>query len=210
MTEPTHLHTTRAAYDAVADLYAERFRAELDRQPLDRALIAAFAELVPAGPVADLGCGPGRLTAHLRNLGLDAFGVDLSPAMIELARRAHPDLRFDVGSMTDLDLEAGTLSGVLAWYSIIHTPPEQLPTIVAEFHRVLAAGGYLLLAFQATDDPRDLPQSFDHKVSLAYRWSPDQMADLLGRTGLLLTARLLREPDDTQRFPGAHLLLRKP
>ncbi|MER5827399.1 methyltransferase domain-containing protein, partial [Streptomyces mirabilis] len=26
-----------------------------------------------------MGCGPGRITAHLRDLGLDVFGVDLSP-----------------------------------------------------------------------------------------------------------------------------------
>jgi 2-polyprenyl-3-methyl-5-hydroxy-6-metoxy-1,4-benzoquinol methylase len=37
--------------------------------------------------VADVGCGPGRITGLLRGLGLDVFGIDLSPAMIELARR---------------------------------------------------------------------------------------------------------------------------
>ena len=52
--------------------------------------------------MADLGCGPGHLSAHLSSLGLAAFGVDLSPAMIELARAAHPELRFEVGSMDAL------------------------------------------------------------------------------------------------------------
>ncbi|MFZ0120625.1 MAG: class I SAM-dependent methyltransferase [Pseudonocardiaceae bacterium] len=44
------------------------------------------------GPVADLGCGPGRLTAHLHSLGLSLLGVDLSPSMVALARRTYPDL----------------------------------------------------------------------------------------------------------------------
>ena len=56
---------------------------------------------VGGGPVADVGCGPGHVTAHLRDSGLDAFGIDLSPVMIDVARREHPGLRFEVGSMTD-------------------------------------------------------------------------------------------------------------
>jgi ubiquinone/menaquinone biosynthesis C-methylase UbiE len=211
MTEPTYLHTTRAAYDAVAVVYSDRFRNELDRLPVDRALIAAFAELVlaaDAGPVADLGCGPGRVTAHLRSLGLTAFGIDLSPAMIALARQEYPELRFDEGSMTDLDLPDHALGGILSWYSIIHTPPEQLPTVLTEFHRVLAPGGYLLLAFQAGEESPAQP--FDHKVSLAYRWSLEHVADLVRRTGLVEIARLTREPDETERFQRGHLLARRP
>ena len=88
------------------------------------------------------------MTAHLHSLGLSAFGVDLSPAMIVVARRAHPGLQFNEGSMTALDLTDGVLGGIVAWYSIIHTPPERLPVVFAEFYRVLGPGGHLLLAFQ--------------------------------------------------------------
>jgi hypothetical protein len=56
----------------------------------------------------------------LNRLGLDAFGIDLSPGMIALARRTNPDLRFDVGSMLALDLPSASLGGILAYYSIIH------------------------------------------------------------------------------------------
>lgn len=205
------LPDTRAAYDAVADLYAQLFGDMLATRPLERALLAAFAELVRtdnAGPVADIGCGPGHLTAHLHSLGLTAFGIDLSPAMIGLARSAHPDLRFDEGSMTALDLADGVLGGILASYSVIHTPPEQLPAVFTEFHRVLAPGGHLLLGFFGGDDP--LPQEFDHKVALAYRWSPDSLADLLRRAGFLEVARLRREPQEGERFHQAQLLARKP
>ncbi|MGO4431328.1 trans-aconitate 2-methyltransferase, partial [Streptomyces sp. MCAF7] len=112
----SHLSTTADAYDAVAVLYTELVRDELDHVPLDRALLAAFAEVARAtagaGPVAELGCGPGRITAHLRDLGLDVFGVDLSPVMIDIARETYPDLRFEVGSMDALDLADGELNGV--------------------------------------------------------------------------------------------------
>ncbi|MGZ4659423.1 MAG: class I SAM-dependent methyltransferase, partial [Blastococcus sp.] len=100
MPDPTYLDSVRAAYDTVAADYAELLRTELARKPLDRAMLGAFAELVHVdaeAPVADVGCGPGRVTAHLHTLGLPVFGIDLSPAMVAVARRTHPELRFDEG-----------------------------------------------------------------------------------------------------------------
>jgi SAM-dependent methyltransferase len=214
MIEPPYLRATRAGYDAVAADYSEWISNELATKPWDRALLAAFAELVHAdgaGPVGDLGCGPGRVTAHLSCLGLSVFGVDLSPAMVAMARRAHPDLRFEEGSITAVDSPDGALGGIVAWYSIIHTPPEELPVVFAELHRVMAPGGHLLLAFQVGNEPLHLAQAFDHVVSLDfYRFQPDRVAQLLDAAGLAVFARLLREPDETERVQQAYLLARKP
>lgn len=217
VTEPDFLCTTRASYDAVAADYAERFRDELTARPLDRAMLAGFAELVQAagaGPVADIGCGTGRVTAHLNGLGLPVFGVDLSPQMVAVARRAHPGLRFEVGSMLALDLPDGTLGGILAWYSIIHIPQERLPEVFAEFHRVLAPGGHVQLAFQVGDEPLRLTEALGHTISLDFhRRQPDRVAGLLSQAGLVMRAQLLREPDDgdfAERTPQAFLLARKP
>ena len=214
MTEPTYVRATRAAYDTVAVDYAALLNTELASKPLDRAILGAFAELVQTtgnGTVADLGCGPGRVTAYLRSLGLTAFGVDLSPAMVAVARRTHPDLRFDEGSMSALDLVDSVLGGIVAWYSIIHTPPEKLPAVFAEFHRVLARGAYLLLAFQVGDAHVHLEQAYGHAVSLdAYRLSPDVVAELLSKSGMVVFARLLREPDKNETIQQAYVLARKP
>lgn len=204
---------TREAYDRVAVEYAEHFRAELQAKPLDRAMLAAFAEVVRTaelGPVVDVGCGPGRVTAYLHSLGLRISGVDLSPEMVALARRAHPSLRFEEGSMLALDTADGTLGGVVAWYSIIHTPPELLPSVFAELHRVLRPGGHLLLAFQVGDEPWHLTEAFGRAISLDfYRLSPDRVAELLGKAGFVVLARLLREPDATEKVRQAFLLARK-
>lgn len=213
MAQPDHLDATRTSYDAVAELYASLFADSLASRPLDRALLTAFAELTraaPAGPVADLGCGPGHVTAFLDALGLDVFGVDLSPAMINIARRDHPHLRFDVMTMTRLGLADGALAGIVAWYSLIHTPPAELPATLAEIHRLLAPGGQLLLAFQSTDRPDGPPEQFDHKVTTAYRWPADTAAALLRDAGLAETARLIRPPGDDERFPPAFLFLCRP
>jgi SAM-dependent methyltransferase len=217
VTEPDFLRDTRTSYDAVALGYAERFRDELAAKPLDRAMLASFAELVRdagAGPVADIGCGTGRVTSHLNGLGLSAFGIDLSPQMVAVARQSYPGLRFEVGSMLALDLPDAALGGVLAWYSTIHVPDDRLPDAFAEFYRVLVPGGYALLAFQVGHEPRHVTQALGQPVSVdLHHRQPDTVAGLLAQAGLAVRARLIREPDDegdfTERTQQAFLLARK-
>ena len=220
MTEPDFLRSTRTYYDTVAADYGEKFRGGPPNKTLDRAVLGAFAELVREaglGPVAELGSGPGEVTAHLASLGLDVFGIDLSPEMVALARKEHPDLRFEQGSMTDLrsrpglELEDGSLGGVAAVYSIIHIPDERLPELFAGFHRVLAPGGRLLLVFFTGDEKINRTEAFGRAVSVDYWLRPaERVLDALGRAGFAVQAQLLREPDRDEQIPRAMVLAYKP
>jgi SAM-dependent methyltransferase len=197
--ESTYLSETRSGYDAIAEGYAEAFRSALDDSPLDRALLTGFAELVatrrPDGQVVEVGSGPGHVAAYLRDRGLSIRGIDLSAAMVDLARREHPEITFDVGEMGALDASDSSLAGLVAWYSIIHVPPAHLPAAFSEFHRVLEDGGHLLLAFQVGDDVLHFDEAFGHQVSLDFRrLQPDTVAVLLEDTGFDLIAQLVRAP----------------
>ncbi|MBC9730280.1 class I SAM-dependent methyltransferase [Streptomyces sp. TRM68367] len=222
-THSAHLAAIRASYDTVAAAYAARVKAPTELDPLSRAVLGAFADLVradgrgrpgrPGRPVADLGCGPGKVTAHLAALGLPAFGVDLSPEMVALARAAHPGLRFTVGSMTALDIGDDELGGILAYYSTHHTPPRWLPDVFAEFHRTLAPGGHLMLAGHVGDGEHLRPtQAYGgHPVSYESHLLPaGRIANLLERAGLAVTARLVQEPEEGMRRRAATILARKP
>lgn len=204
------LAVTAAAYDAMSARYAEHARRELDGLPLDRAVLAAFAEQVRdggGGLVADLGCGQGRIGAHLAGLGLDVTGIDLSPALIEIARATYPGLRFETGSMHALPLGDGRLAGIVSWYSVIHAAPGDVPGYFAEFGRVLQPGGHLLAAFfEAVNEP---VTAYDHKVTPAYRWPVDELAVLAGEAGFTEIGRMSREPRVGERFRRGHLLMRR-
>lgn len=212
MTESRWIRATRTAYDKVAIDYAQLLLDELEGKPLDRALLSCFAELAGQlpGRIADLGCGPGRVTRFLADLGADVFGLDLSPKMVEVARETYPDLRFAVGSLDALELGDASLAGIVAWYSIIHAPPLALPGILAEFGRTLKPGGYLLLAFQAGDGRVKINRAYGHDVEFdGYRMDPGSVTELLAGAGLTVESTTLRRPGYRESTPQAYLLARK-
>ncbi|MEN3610703.1 class I SAM-dependent methyltransferase [Plantactinospora sp. ZYX-F-223] len=199
---------TRTSYDTVADSYSDYTREALAKQPYLLAALALFAELVHAidgGPVADVGCGPGHVTAHLHNLGVEMFGIDLSPAMIDLARREHPDLRFEVGSMTDLQLADASIAALLAFWSLIHIPDYAVPTVFGHFHRVMRPGGPLMLGFHVGDESRLKTQGYGgHPMKVyVHRRQPDQVAAWLRDAGFTVKAQMILDLD--QSVPGAIL-----
>jgi SAM-dependent methyltransferase len=189
------LADTRTSYDAVAASYTDQVRNLLDETPYERAVLALFADLVRAtggGPVADVGCGPGRITAYLSELGVDTFGIDLSPAMIESARSEHPGLRFEVGSMTDLDLSDASVAGLVAWYSLIHVPDDEIGSVLTHFRRVLRPGGPLLLSFHVGDETQLKTQGYGgHPMKVhVHRRRPGQVAAWLSEAGFTVEAQM--------------------
>ncbi|WP_093415741.1 class I SAM-dependent DNA methyltransferase [Saccharopolyspora flava] len=200
------LSEVRDSYDEIAAGYADETRDLLDRLLHVRAGVVLFADLVRAvggGPVVDAGCGPGHTTALLRELGVDAFGVDLSPAMIEIARAEHPEARFEVGSMTGLDIADESLAGVIAWWSLIHIPDEAVPGVLAEFRRVLRPGGVLAAGFHVGDGREarirdDLPAPVH-----GYLRRPSRVAEWLRDAGFTVESQHLLSPDGPR--PGAIL-----
>jgi SAM-dependent methyltransferase len=131
--------------------------------------------------------------------------------MLAQARRAHPGVRFEVGSMLALDLADGSVAGLSAVYSTIHVPDDHLPDVFAEFARVLAPGGHLLAAFQVGDEPQHYAEAFGHRVALTFhRRRPDRVAALLADAGLPARTLMLREPEEGERTAHAYLVARKP
>lgn len=209
-TAATYLDKTRIAYDVVADGYFDLLRNHMSESIWDRAMLDAFAEMV-SGPVVDVGCGPGRATGYLADLEVEVSGIDLSPRMIELARREHTELSFAVGSLLDLPCAPGSLGGVVAWYSLVHTPASLLPAAFAEFYRVLQPGGLLLIAFKVGDQQKTLTNGYGHEIDLdVYEYPVELMTDLLAKAGFEEHVRMVRAPEAWDRQPQGYVLGVKP
>ena len=193
MEQPPDLDAVRESYDRVADDYVALGVDDLGPYPWFRAGLAAFAEGVRGlGPVLDVGCGPGTVTAHLAGLGLDASGVDLSPRMIEHARRRHPDLRFTVASATALELAPDSLGGVLGWWSLFNLPRGTLPGVLAAFATALVPGGTALVGTHVGDGELVRTEAYGGvPVSwTTHLWRPEQLTALLADVGLEVTSEL--------------------
>ena len=205
------LSDTRSSYDTDASGYAEKVRGLLGGMPYLRASLAVFAELVHGvggGPVADVGCGPGYVTGHLHDAGVDVFGIDLSAEMIAIARRDHPGLRFEVGTMTDLDLADDSLAGIIAFWSVIHVPDHVMPRVIEQFRRVLRRQGLLLVGFHVGDETRHTSEGYTGQpinVDTHHR-RPCKVADWLRDAGFTIEAELVMRPDED--VPGAIIFAR--
>jgi SAM-dependent methyltransferase len=197
----------RDSYDSAAREYAEHLAAELDRKPLDRALLARFAEEVRGrgpGPVADLGCGPGHVTRHLAGLGVAMVGIDLSPGMIREAALRNPGIDFRVGDMTRLDLADASLAGAIAFYAIVHFDASELPAVFAELRRILAPGGPALVAFHVGEEVVHVDDLFGAPVSLDFRFHDvATVVAAMESAGLRVIERVEREPYEGAEFPAA-------
>ncbi|MGW4749106.1 class I SAM-dependent DNA methyltransferase [Streptomyces sp. NPDC004290] len=213
---PSDLDVVRESYDRVADNYVEMVLTtgvgDIRRHPWFKAAVDAFADSVgDSGPVLDAGCGPGTVTAYLAARGLDVTGVDLSPRMIENARRLHPGCRFDVASVTELDLAEESLAGVLGWWSLFNLPREVLPQVLAMFARALKPGGHFITATHVGDEDFLRTEAYGGVPVrwTTHKWRPEQLVALIEEAGLRPVAEL-RVPADEHTGPGVVVMARRP
>jgi SAM-dependent methyltransferase len=152
-TTPGHTDELSRAHDVLADVYAELLPGLLERTPVERHLLALFAELVGAdGQVLDAGCGTGRLLPHLAGLGLRPRGCDLSEEMVRVAARDAPGFDVRRADLRSLPYADASFDGLVCWYSLMYLPPGQRPAAYAELARVLRPGGHLVTAYKQGDD----------------------------------------------------------
>lgn len=193
---PEWKHNLVTSYDRAAERYAETFFHELDRKPFDRALLDGFADTLRGrGQVCDLGCGPGHIARYLKARGVDALGLDISPGMIEVAARLNPDISFKQGDMLALDFPDQALSGIVAFYSVIHLPRESAQPALEEAHRALVPDGLLLLSFHGGDGELHAEEFLGVPVSIdATLFQPEEMARYVRQAGFAVDSVVTRQP----------------
>lgn len=132
----------RDEHSRIAGSYHDLFAAVTDRAIaplLDAANVGAGTRLI------DVAAGPGRLAVAAAARGARATGCDLAPAMVALARKLNPGIRFDEASAEALPYGDGAFDAVTCAFGMGHfSDPER---VAAEFARVLAPSGRVALSW---------------------------------------------------------------
>ena len=209
------MNSIRDSYNRLANEYATHLFGELQNKPLDRELLNRFAsEVKGRGEVCDMGCGPGHVARYLHQAGVNVFGLDLSPGMLEQARTLNPGLRFREGNMLALELGDQELVGITAFYAIVNLPEESLPLVFGEMHRVLQPGGLLLLAFHTGDEVVRVQELWGQPVAMEFFFfQPSVVRRHLEAAGFEVEEIIEREPyapEVEHQSRRAYIFVRRP
>lgn len=140
----------RLGWDARSGAY-ENATARATRQSIPALL--AHARLFPGARVLDAGCGPGYVAACAELLGASATGIDFSQAMIDAARGAFPNIRFQVGDVEELPFPDRSFDAVLSNIVLFHVvDPDRA---MSEAIRVMTDGGRFVFSQWLGPDASD-------------------------------------------------------
>jgi SAM-dependent methyltransferase len=116
-------------------------------RPAERVLFDTHVDAL-SGTVLELGCGGGRLTAHLIERATSVTGVDLAADMIAYCRRTYPQAAFRQGDLRELsDFETGGWEAIVAGYAVIDVlTHDERGAFLDELHRLLRPSGLLIFS----------------------------------------------------------------
>lgn len=137
-------------YDVLAEAYL-RVRST-DSEDV-RLLDELSARLPDGARVLDAGCGAGVPVTRILSDRFRVVGVDISERQVALARQNVPNAEFIQTDLVTLDLPAASFDAIVSYYAIIHVPRQEHPELLANFYRMLAPGGLLLVSMGAGDNP---------------------------------------------------------
>jgi ubiquinone/menaquinone biosynthesis C-methylase UbiE len=155
-------------YNATAESYAATRIDELSKKHFDRLILKEFAQINKnAGICADFGCGPGQTTKFLFDAGLlDIIGIDISPGMVNMARKIFPSIKFETGDLLALPYPAKHFASALAFYAIVHFDYPQVDLAFKEVNRVLKNGSHFLFSFHVGDETMHFDKANDIDVDI--------------------------------------------
>ena len=185
----------KGTYEKIADEYTKEYIDDLSDVPY----IDGFLSLLPAkAKVLDVGSGPGQFSHYIKEKGFSVQGIDMSTKMLEIAKERFPDISFKEMDMRALQFGDGSFDGLLAAYSIIHIPTEEIPEVLKEFSRVLKPDGHLMIIAQEgiADQIVDEPLMEGEKIFVNF-FSLDSLSGFVKDSGFeIVKAEIVGSTDE--------------
>jgi ubiquinone/menaquinone biosynthesis C-methylase UbiE len=185
-------------YDSLAPEYEERV--EKLRAVTEHAMQPFLNSTPIGGQVLDIGCAVGYTTEILSQNGKLAEGIDISPSMIEHAKKRNPNIKLVVGDFLDHQYEDNSFDGILM-YAFIHLfPKDAAKECLNKAVKILKPGGCIFIGTTKSDKPSEgFEKKADYSSSpnrFRKRWTQQELEELF--TDNLL--RVIHYEDNTDEF----------
>lgn len=193
---------TILVYDAISEDYNRSFS-------MPSAHIDDFLSLLsPTSFVLDAGCGPGTDAVYINSLGHLVIGIDFSEQMILLAKEKSMDIPFVCKDMRKLDFNSDFFDGILAAYSLIHVPKEDVKSCLYNFRRMLHPSGILCLGLQEGKDGLKKSGPLNPKLELMFTlFSLPEITELLHETGFKILLHHHIEPTTMEALDSKRMCI---
>lgn len=138
------------------DMHAEQYAEQYADMSIYAESIASFMDQRPSKPrILDIACGPGNLLGFILKdiIEADITGIDLSPAMLAIARERFPEGEFLGLDMRDIDSLLGPFDRISCGFGIPYISIEELPTWIMKVYEGLASKGRVYLSMMIKSEP---------------------------------------------------------
>jgi ubiquinone/menaquinone biosynthesis C-methylase UbiE len=174
-----------AAFDHIGERYDEVF-------PHKEGQLTAVSWLIdrlrPGARVLDVGCGTGvPATRQLTGAGAQVTGIDISPVMLEIARRNVPEATFVEMDAMDASPALGEFDAVVAFFSLLMLPRAEIPQALARLRDIIVPAGWLALGMVEADID-DVPIPFLGAQVRVSGYIRDELRDVVTAAGFTVQA----------------------
>jgi SAM-dependent methyltransferase len=192
-------------YDALAEAYTDYYESGNPDRPF---LNEFLSHLRSGARLLDVGCGTGSGTKYFFDHGMKVEGIDLSGGMIDVARRAYPDIRFTRKDVRNSNYGTRHFDAIWAGYSLFHMGREDLRTVFKNIRKALVPNGIFGLIMQEGKGDVQFPEPLcPGKSLLVCLYSTKELRTILGSEGFNVIAQKRRRPVSELEYPYTKLLL---
>ena len=204
-----YLQVTREFYEDHAEEYARKTAGMFDQEWLDK-----FASLVrPNGRILDVGCASGRDSGWFVSNGFQVEGIDVSPALIERAKKAVPNATFSVMDLANLQYPPESFDGIWCSCVLLHIPRAEAPSVVASLARILRSSGILyILVKEGKSEGLEQDARYGNATKFSSYFKVDELHEMIEAADLKirLISDMHEKVDDYRASERIFALAQKP
>ncbi|MBN4081159.1 class I SAM-dependent methyltransferase [Caldithrix abyssi] len=189
-------------YDHIVGQYSAE-RTHLQPKELEY-LGIVLDPLATGSIILDLGCGTGHpMATHIVSRGYRVVGVDGSDAMLEVARKRHPEQRWVHDFIERVEFDE-TFDAVVCWDSLFHLPRDQFQPVIRKIHRWLKPGGRTMVSTGGVvqEDGNGFTDTMFGYEFFYDSLPPHQMVALIERAGFDILVAEMCDQSDGARNKG--------